>query len=143
MYVYKYEYYMMILLMMRCHEDTVMLRSITGPYGRPVIEVAYGEMIFSLYRGYMRDDNSRRVVGVSAWCITHIWHTRVNTSMGLVYIFSGFQRYKNLYVLCFQIYMYYKRTLVNSDLVLTRWGSENIFNRPWILKLKTKPQTIL
>ena len=31
---------------MRCHEDTVMLRSTTGPYGRPVIEVAYGEMIF-------------------------------------------------------------------------------------------------
>ena len=29
--------------MMRCHEDTVMLRSTTGSYGRPVIEVAYGE----------------------------------------------------------------------------------------------------
>ena len=56
----------MILLMMRCHEDTVMLRSTTGPYGRPMIEVAYGEMIFSLHRGYMRDDSSGRVVGVSA-----------------------------------------------------------------------------
>ena len=31
--------------MMRCHEDTVMLRSITGSYGRPMIEVAYGETI--------------------------------------------------------------------------------------------------
>ena len=31
---------------MRCHKDTVMLRSITGPYGRPVIEVAYEEMVF-------------------------------------------------------------------------------------------------
>ena len=29
--------------MMRCHEDTVMLRSTTGSYGRPMIEVAYGE----------------------------------------------------------------------------------------------------
>ena len=29
--------------MMRCHEDTVMLRSTTGSYERPVIEVAYGE----------------------------------------------------------------------------------------------------
>ena len=66
MYVYKYVQYMMILLMMRCHKDTVMLRSTTGPYGRLVIEVAYGEMIFSLHRGYMGDDSSRKVVGVSA-----------------------------------------------------------------------------
>ena len=44
----------------------VMLRSTTGPYGRPVIEVAYGEMIFSLHRGCMGDDGSERVVWVSA-----------------------------------------------------------------------------
>ena len=44
----------------------VMLRSTTGPYGQPVIEVAYGEMIFSLHRGCMGDDSSRRVVRVSA-----------------------------------------------------------------------------
>ena len=44
----------------------VMLRSTTGPYGRPVIEVVYGEMIFSLHRGCMGDDSSGRVVGVSA-----------------------------------------------------------------------------
>ena len=45
---------------------TVMLRSTMGPYGRPVIEVAYGEMILSFYRGCMGDDSSGRVVGVSA-----------------------------------------------------------------------------
>ena len=50
---------------MRCHEDMVMLRSTTGPYGRPVIEVAYGEMILSLHRGCEGDDSSGRVVGVS------------------------------------------------------------------------------
>ena len=44
----------------------VMLRSTTGPYGRFVIEVAYEEMIFSLHRGYMGDDSSRRMDGVSA-----------------------------------------------------------------------------
>ena len=33
-------------MMMGYHEDTVMLRSTTSPYGRPVKEVAYGEMIF-------------------------------------------------------------------------------------------------
>ena len=43
----------------------VMLRSTTGSYGRPVIEVAYGEIIFSLHRGCMGDDSSGRVVGVS------------------------------------------------------------------------------
>ena len=52
--------------LMRGHVDLVMLRSTTGPYGRPVIEVVYGEMIFSLHRGCMRDDSSGRVVGVSA-----------------------------------------------------------------------------
>ena len=45
---------------------TVMLRSTTGPYGRPEIEVAYGEMILSLHRGCMGDDSSRKVVGMSA-----------------------------------------------------------------------------
>ena len=31
--------------MMRCHEDTMMLRNTTGSYGRPVIEVAYREIL--------------------------------------------------------------------------------------------------
>ena len=51
---------------MRCHEDTVMLRSTTGPYGRLMIEVVYGEMIFSLHRGCMVDDSLEKVVGMSA-----------------------------------------------------------------------------
>ena len=50
---------------MRCHEDTVMLRSTMDPYGRPMVEVAYGEMIFSLHRDCMGDDSSGRVVGLS------------------------------------------------------------------------------
>ena len=44
----------------------VILRSTMGPYERPMLEVAYGEMLFSLHRGCMGDDSSRRVVGVSA-----------------------------------------------------------------------------
>ena len=43
----------------------VILRSTTGPYGRPMIEVAYREILFSLHRGCTGDDSSRRVVGVS------------------------------------------------------------------------------
>ena len=84
--------------MMRCNEDMVMLRSTTGPYGRPVIEVAYGEMILSLHRGCMGDDSSGKVVGVSTWCIAHIWHTRINTSVSSMYIIFWFLRYKNLYI---------------------------------------------
>ena len=82
--------------MMICHEDMVMLRSITDPYGRPMIEVAYEKMIISLHRSCMGDDSLRRVVGVSAWCIIHVWHTRVNTSVGSVYITFWFSKYKNL-----------------------------------------------
>ena len=44
----------------------VMLRSTTDLYERVVIEVSYGEMIFSLHQGCMGDDSSGRVVGVSA-----------------------------------------------------------------------------
>ena len=54
------------MIFMRCHEDTVMLRSTTDPYEQLVIEIAYGEMIFSLHRGCMGDDSSIRVVGVLA-----------------------------------------------------------------------------
>ena len=43
----------------------VILRSTMGPYGRPMLEVAYGETLLSLQRGCMRDDSSGRVVGVS------------------------------------------------------------------------------
>ena len=60
-YIYIYNDFIMMI----CHEDMVMLRSTTGPYGRLVIEVAYEELILSLHRGCMRDDSSRSVVGVS------------------------------------------------------------------------------
>ena len=42
-------YYIMIL--MRGHMDLVMLRSITGPYGRLMLEVAYREILLSLHQG--------------------------------------------------------------------------------------------
>ena len=44
----------------------VMLRNTTGPYGRPVIEFAYGKMILLLYRGCKGNDSLERMVGVSA-----------------------------------------------------------------------------
>ena len=60
MYMYRYNHdYVMNFYF------TVMLRSTTGPYGRPVIEVAYGEILLSLHRGCVGVDSSGRVVGVS------------------------------------------------------------------------------
>ena len=57
MYLHIYDYVIVSVL--------VILRSTTAPYGRPIIEVAYGEMLCSLHRGYMGVDSSKRVVEVS------------------------------------------------------------------------------
>ena len=47
------------------HVDLVMLRSTTDSYERLVLEVAYGETLFSFHRGCIGVDSSGRVVGVS------------------------------------------------------------------------------
>ena len=64
----------------------VILRSTTGPYGRPMVEVAYGEMLYftppRLYGSWK--------LGKSGWGVDMMSpmfrHTRVNTSVGTVYI---------------------------------------------------------
>ena len=106
------------------------LRSTTGSYGRPELEVAYGKIVISLHRGCLRDVSSGRVVGVSTWCITHGRHTRVNTSVGTVYVFFIFNT-KSIRIMFSKIYIYYERTLVVSDVILARWRSGNVFDRPW------------
>ena len=60
--------------------------------------------VISLHRGCLGDVSSGRVVGVSTWCITHGRHTRVNTSVGTLYVFWFL--ILNLYVLWFQKPMY-------------------------------------
>ena len=81
------------------------LRSTTGPYGRPELEAAYGETAISLHRGCLGDVSSGRVVGVSIWCITHGRHTRVNTSVGTVYVFLFFNT-KPICIMFSNIYIY-------------------------------------
>ena len=95
--------------MMRFMDLWWWLRSTTGPYGRPELETAYGETAISLHRGCLGDVSLGRVVGVSTWCITHGRHTRVNTSVGTVYVLLIFL-IQNLYVLCFQRYILWKDT---------------------------------
>ena len=43
----------------------VILRSTTGPYGRPMTEIAYGDILLSLHRGCIRVNSAGRMVGVS------------------------------------------------------------------------------
>ena len=76
----------------------VILRSTTGPYGRPMIEVAYGKILFSLYWGGMGGDSSGRVVGVST-CCRPCWTYPDQHQCGLnVYYFLGFYNIKtNMY----------------------------------------------
>ena len=80
---------------------TVMLRSTTGPYGRPVLEVAYGSFRISLHRGCMGVDSSGRVVGVSACCIAHARYTRINTSVGSIILFLVFMISKSTCIMFF------------------------------------------
>ena len=58
-------------------------------------------------------------------------------------IFWFFLISKLICIIFLKIYMLYKRTLVVSDLVLTRQKSENAFDCPWVLNVKLKPQIVL
>ena len=92
----------------------------------------------------MGDDNSGRVVGVSIWCIAHVWHTRVNISVGSIYIF-WFLKYKDLYI-C----ILFSKSIFS---VKKHWWSlslfwsnkvQRMFSTTYELShLKLKPQTIL
>ena len=86
------------------------LCSTTGSYGWTCDRGRIWGVYDSLLRGYLGDVSSRRVVEVSSWCITHVRHTRVNTSVGTVYDIFWFSWYKNLYIYyVLKIYIYYKR----------------------------------
>ena len=108
-YTYIYIYWMMILRWWDVMRTRWWLHSTTSSYGRLVIEVIYGKILIHSTEVVWEILAREEWLGVSAWCITHVWHTQINTSVGSIYIFSGFLRCKNLYVLCFQIYTYYKK----------------------------------
>ena len=77
----------------------VILRSTTGPYGRPIVEVAYGEMLFfSLHRGCMGVDSSGRVVGVSTWCRPCWTHPDQHQCELTIYCFQDFYIIKTKYI---------------------------------------------
>ena len=128
--------------MMRFMDLWWWLRSTTSPYGRPELEAVYGELAISLHRGCLGDVSSGRVVRVSTWCITHGRHTRVNTNVGTVYVFLIVNT-KPIRIMFSKIYIYYERTLVVPDVVLARWRSGNVFDRPWRFFLRNGKSTDL
>ena len=106
------------------------LHSTKGSYGRHEIEAAYGETVISLHRDCLGDVSSGRVVGVSTWYITHGRHSRVNTSVGTIYVFSIFNT-NSIRFMFWKSICIMKKTLVVLDVVLARRRLENIFDRSW------------
>ena len=130
--LYDYEYSMDFFLFYLM----VILRSTTGPYGRPMIEVAYGKILLSLYRGCMGDDSSGRMVGLSTCCCP-CWTYPGQYQCGLnVYYFLGFYTIKT--------YMYYVfKSIHVYSLIQKHWWSltlswpdevQTIFDRPLVLE---------
>ena len=132
-YLYKYDYVMDFNLI-------VMLRSTTSSYGRFVINAD-----ISLHRGCTRDGSSEKVVGMSAWCIVHVWHTQVNSSVDSIYVIFWFSRYKNLCIcilfskpICSMKEHWWSLTL--------SWLDEDqrmILTAHELLNMKLKSQTVL
>ena len=119
------------LLWLRDGDGYVVLRALMDGRVRGRI---WGDSYFTLPRLFGRC-SSGRMVGVSTWCITHGRHTWVHTSVGTIYVFLIFN-IKCIRIMFSKIYMYYERTLVVPDVVLARWRSENVFDRPWCFFLK-------
>ena len=70
--------------------------------------------------------------------VAHVGHTRVNTSVGSMCIVFWIFILKtlNIYIVFKYIRSIKKTTLVVSNLVLARRGSENVFDRPFVFKNK-------
>ena len=75
----------------KCHEDTVILRSTTGSYGRLVIEVVYGEILFH------STEVVWELIAQEEWLgcrhdASPMFDIPGSTPMWAQYIFSGFSR---------------------------------------------------
>ena len=110
-----------------------MLRSTMGSYERLVIEAVYGEtMIRSVeiiweilaWEEWLECSHNSLsmfdIPGLTLVCTSYV-------------IFFGFHDIK-IYILCFKIYIFIKRTLEVSDFILTRWCSKKVFDCLWVLK---------
>ena len=110
----------------------VILRSTTGPYGRPIAEVAYGEILFSLHRGCMGVK-----LGKSGWGVDMCrpcWTYPDQHQCGLTYIVFGFSYYiKYIYIYGFQTFHYIKEHWWSLTLSWPDEVQRMIFDRPFVL----------
>ena len=135
--------YIMILWWWHVMRTRWLICSTTGSYGRPVIKVVYGETLIHSTETVW-EILARKVWLGCRYDASSMFDILGSTPVWAQYIyFLDFKDIKTYIYYVFQIYTYYKRILVDSDLILARWGSENIFDRLWVLKRETKPQTIL
>ena len=138
---YWYIYYMMIFIwwwdIMRTRR---WLCNTTGFYGLTYDRGRIRRDYDSLHRDCL-GDSSGRVVGVSSWYISRGRHTWVNTNVGTVYDIFWFSWYKNLYVLCFKIYTYYKQNTGGLWIRLGPMMFREGFRSPMSFKEKINPQT--
>ena len=69
--------------------------------------------------------------------VAHVGHTQVNTIVGSMYtVFLDFYIINIKYTHMVFKYIYsIKKTLVVSNLILARRGSENVFDRPLVFKI--------
>ena len=107
------------------------LRSTTGSYGRPVIEVAYGETLIHTiediweilareeWLGYRHDASPMFDIPGS----TPVWAQYI--------YFLDFKNIKTYMYYVLKIYSIMKEALVVFSTVLARRCLENIFDRPW------------
>ena len=106
--------------MMRGHVDLVMLRSTTGSYGRLVIEVANGEILFHSTEAVWE------LIAREEWLgcrhdASPIFEIPGSTPVWAQYIlFFGFQDIKTYMYYVLKIYTYYIKILVVSNLVLAQ-----------------------
>ena len=73
------------------HVDLVMLRSTTDSYERLVLEVAYGETLFSLHRGCIRVDSREEWLGCrhdARPCSTSLGQHQCGLSIYIIFRFS-------------------------------------------------------
>ena len=111
----------------------VILRSTTGPYGRPIVEVAYGEtLLFSLHRGCMGVK-----LGKSGWGVDMCrpcWTYPGQHQCGLTYIVLDFHTIIiNIYIyIVFNLY-YIKEHWWSLTLSWPDGVQRMAFDRPLVL----------
>ena len=111
----------------------VILCSTTGPYGRSMLEVAYGEILFSLHRGCMGVK-----LGKSGWGVDMMSPMLDIPESTLVWahcipFFCGFSYYIKYIRMVFKLLHYIKEHWWSLTLSWPDEVQRMVFDRPFVL----------